>query len=50
MSMTDLAKHIALRSGNYGIQGIDDFERWYTDNFDVDDLARLLPPRMVLAG
>ena len=50
MSITDLAEHIAARSGNDGIQGIDEFEQWYTDNFGGDDLSRLLPPRMVLIG
>ena len=50
MSVTALAGHIAERSGNDGIQRIDDFERWYADNFGGDDLSRLLPPRMVLIG
>ena len=50
MSITALAGHIAERSGNDGIQGIDDFKQWYADNFDGDDLSRLLPPRMVLIG
>ena len=50
MSASDLAEHIAQRSGNGGIQGIDDFEQWYADNFGGDDLSRLLPPRMVLVG
>ena len=50
MSASDLAEHIARRSGSDGIQGIDDFEQWYADNFGGDDLSRLLPPRMVLVG
>ena len=50
MSDSDLAEHIARRSGSDGIQGIDDFEQWYADNFGGDDLSRLLPPRMVLVG
>lgn len=50
MSATNLAEHIAQRSGNDGIQRIDDFEQWYADNFRGDDLSRLLPPRMVLIG
>ena len=50
MSIADLAEHIAERSGNDGIQGIEDFEQWYSDNFGWDDLSRLLPPRMVLIG
>ena len=50
LSTSDLAEHIAERSGNDGIQGIDDFEQWYVENFGGDDLSRLLPPRMVLVG
>lgn len=50
MSASHLAKHIAERSGNDGIQQIDDFEQWYADNFGGDELSRLLPPRMVLVG
>ena len=50
MSTGDLAKHISERSGNDGIEQIDDFEQWYADNFGGDDLSRLLPPRMVLVG
>lgn len=50
MSITNLAEHIAERSGNDGIQGIEDFEQWYLDNCGGDDLSRLLPPRMVLIG
>lgn len=50
MNTTDLAKHIAERSGNAGIQRIDDFEQWYSDNFGEYDPSRLRPPRMVLVG
>ena len=50
MSTEDLAEHISERSGNDGIERIDDFEQWYADNFGGDDLSRLLPPRMVLVG
>ena len=50
MSTGDLAEHISERSGNHGIERIDDFEQWYADNFGGDDLSRLLPPRMVLVG
>ena len=50
MSTTDLAAHIAERSGDHGIEGIAEFEQWYSDNFGGDDLSRLLPPRMVLVG
>lgn len=50
MNLTDLATHIAERSGNDGIDAIEDFEQWYLDNFGGDDLSRLLPPRMILIG
>ncbi len=50
MRISDLVAHIAARSGGDGIQGIDEFEQWYTENFGGDDLSRLLPPRMVLIG
>ncbi len=50
MSTADLAEHISERSGNHGIERIDDFEQWYADNYGGDDLSRLLPPRMVLVG
>ena len=50
MSTSQLAAHIADRSGSHGIDEIDDFEQWYADNFGGDDLSRLLPPRMVLVG
>ena len=50
LSTSDLAEHIAQRSGNDGIQRIEDFEQWYVENFGGDDLSRLLPPRMMLVG
>ena len=50
VSTSDLAEHIAKRSGDGGIPGIDDFEQWYVENSGGDDLSRLLPPRMVLVG
>ena len=50
MRTTQLAAHIADRSGNYGIEEIADFDQWYGDNFGGDDLSRVLPPRMVLVG
>ena len=37
LSTSDLAEHIAKRSGNDGIEGIDDFEQWYVENFGGDD-------------
>ena len=50
MSTAELAEHVARQSGEGGIEQIDDFEQWYADNFGGNDLARLLPPRMVLVG
>lgn len=50
MNIKDLTEQIAERSGNDGIQEIDDFKQWYADNFGRNDLSRLLPPRMVLIG
>lgn len=50
MTGSELAKHISDRSGEAGIQRIEDFEQWYADTHGGDDLSRLLPPRMVLIG
>ena len=50
MNADDLAEHISERSGSNGVERIDDFIQWYSDNFSGADLARLTPPRMVLIG
>lgn len=50
MTGPELAKHISERSGDAGIQQIEDFEQWYADTRGGDDLSSLLPPRMVLIG
>ena len=50
MNADDLAEHISERSGSNGVERIDDFIQWYSDNFSGADLARLTPPRMVLVG
>ena len=50
MTGPELYKHISERSGDAGIQQIEDFEQWYTDARGGDDLSSLLPPRMVLIG
>lgn len=50
MDSSELAEHIADRSGTGGVQRIEDFEQWYADKFRGDNLSRLLPPRMVLVG
>ena len=44
----ELAEHIGARSGEGGVQQIEDFAAWYEDRFG--DLQRLLPARMVLVG
>lgn len=50
MTEPELATHISDRSGDAGIQPIDDFEQWYADTHGGHDLSRLLPPRMILIG
>lgn len=42
-----LGELIAQQSGRGGIEKIDDFEKWYEERFDED---QLLPPRLVLVG
>ena len=48
MDVDSLYRHISERSGNLGIQRIDDFEEWYSSNHPDND--SLTPPRMVLVG
>lgn len=48
MELDALAEHISARSGEGGVQRIEDFAAWYGDQFG--DLQRLLPARMVLVG
>lgn len=48
MDLDDLRRHIEEQSGKFGIQEIDDFDEWYSDNYR--DLDLLTPPRMVLVG
>ena len=50
MGITGLTSHIAARSGQHGIQKIDDLDEWFLNQFPGRDLASLLPPRMVLVG
>lgn len=50
MDLDSLSQHIAERSGNLGIQKIDDFKEWYDNNYPSDDLDSLMPPRIVLVG
>ncbi len=48
--LEDLTRHISTRSGQHGIQKIDDLEEWFSNQFPERDLDSLLPPRMVLVG
>ena len=50
MDMGRLVSHVEQRSGNLGIDKIDDFEGWYSNNWQGQDLEALMPPRMVLVG
>ena len=50
MGFEGLTSHISDRSGQHGIQKIDDLEEWFSNRFPERDLASLLPPRMVLVG
>jgi len=50
MSDARLAEHIAGRSGNLGIEAIEDFEDWYLQRFPDQQLASLRPVRMALVG
>lgn len=50
MDLDSLHRLIAERSGNLGIQKIDDFAEWYNKNYPDYDLDSLMPPRIVLVG
>ena len=50
MDMGRLVSHIEQRSGNLGIEKIVDFEGWYSNNWQAQDLESLMPPRMVSGG
>ena len=51
MDLDALAKHISERSGNLEIEKIEDFQSWYTNEFDdFEDLESLKPLRMFLVG
>ena len=45
-----LYRHISDRSGNLGIQKIDNFGEWYSNNWSDEGSEALMPPRMVLVG
>ena len=50
MSTESLVKHIADNSGAHGIDKIEDFEEWYSENSDADNLDNLMPLRLFLVG
>ena len=49
MEFADLASHISENSGAHGIDGIDDFQDWYS-NQDFVGLESLKPLRLLLVG
>ena len=50
MDLDRLRRHVEERSGNLGIEKVDNFEKWYSDNLPDEDIESLTPPRMVLVG
>lgn len=50
MNEETLYRHIEQRSGNLGIDKIDNFSDWYSDNWSDEGVDALMPPRMVLVG
>ena len=50
MDEETLYRHISERSGNLGVQKIDDFGEWYSNNWSDEGRESLMPPRMVLVG
>jgi hypothetical protein len=48
MDRDSLNDHIKAQSGNLGIQKIEDFDEWHSNNYP--DAESLTPPRMVLVG
>ena len=50
MNLDALANHIANRSGTNGIEKIEDFREWHTDNTEAEALEDLLPLRLFLVG
>lgn len=49
MTDSDLALHVAERSGNLGIAAVEDFEEWYAQRFN-QPIELLRPTRMALVG
>ncbi len=50
MDLDMLANHISQRSGNLGIEKIENFQTWYEQNFEELELESLKPLRMFLVG
>ena len=45
-----LARHIADYSGRHGIDNIDDFAEWYSENRSGQELSEMRPMRLFLVG
>ena len=50
MELGALAEHISERSGEHGIEKIEDFEEWYNQEFGDQGLEALKPLRLFLVG
>ena len=50
MEPSVLSDHIAERSGNNGLQQIEDFDEWYSNSFTGKSLDSLFPAKMFLVG
>ncbi len=50
MELDDLADYISQKSGNHGIDKIEDFQGWYTMDLGFDGLDLLKPLRIFLVG
>lgn len=50
MILDALVKHIVDNSGAHGIDKIEDFEEWYAENSDADNLDNLTLVRLFLVG
>lgn len=50
LNLDDLSDHIGDRTGQGGIEQIENFEEWYSSSFSGKSLDSLFPARMVLVG
>ncbi len=50
MAADELSDHISERSGEGGIEKIDDFRDWYEESFPSDEADYTRPPRLALVG